>query len=161
MAHVASGPARRRRTYALFESPSTSPLIVLDTNVVLDWTVFGNPEVGVLVDAILGRRIQWVACRAMLEEFDVVLARGFRGRSAEPRRCQDVWERHCRLVDPTPGGGATMPPRCRDPSDQMFVDLALQVGARWIVSRDRALLALGKRMAALGTRVTVPERWTA
>jgi predicted nucleic acid-binding protein len=33
---------------------------------------------------------------------------------------------------------------CRDPDDQTFIDLAVAAGARWLVTRDRALLELAR-----------------
>ena len=48
------------------------------------------------------------------------------------------------------------PPRapcaCSDPDDQVFIDLAVAHRAR-LVSKDRAVLAMRKRLAALGVAV--------
>jgi len=49
--------------------------------------------------------------------------------------------------------------RCNDPDDQKFVDLALAYGARWLLSRDRAVLKLAKRCRTLGLQVLTPEQW--
>jgi predicted nucleic acid-binding protein len=48
---------------------------------------------------------------------------------------------------------------CTDPDDQAFIDLALAVKARWLVSRDRALLRLRRRAEKQGLVVLTPERW--
>jgi len=58
-----------------------------------------------------------------------------------------------------------VPPRvirliCRDPDDQMFIDLAVEAKARWLISRDRAVLALAKRARAFGVEILTPEAWT-
>jgi predicted nucleic acid-binding protein len=50
---------------------------------------------------------------------------------------------------------------CRDPDDQMFLDLALAAGARWLVSRDRALLHLRRRAQSHGLAIVTPEQWQA
>jgi predicted nucleic acid-binding protein len=50
---------------------------------------------------------------------------------------------------------------CADPDDQMFVDLAHAAGARWLVSRDRAVLRLARRAAAFGIAIAAPEGWSA
>jgi predicted nucleic acid-binding protein len=49
---------------------------------------------------------------------------------------------------------------CRDPDDQKFIDLALAAKAQWLVSRDKALLALAKRAKARGLLIVKPEAWT-
>jgi predicted nucleic acid-binding protein len=51
--------------------------------------------------------------------------------------------------------------RCRDPLDQKFVELAVTAGARWLVSRDKALLKLRRKAARLGCAVVTPEGFTA
>ena len=48
---------------------------------------------------------------------------------------------------------------CRDPDDQKFIDLALARHARWLVSRDKALLALAKRAKLRGLFILKPELW--
>jgi predicted nucleic acid-binding protein len=35
--------------------------------------------------------------------------------------------------------------RCADPDDQKFLELALDTGARWLLSKDRELLKLANR----------------
>ena len=49
---------------------------------------------------------------------------------------------------------------CRDPDDQKFIDLALSTQARWLISRDKALLALAKRAKPRGLSILVAEHWT-
>jgi predicted nucleic acid-binding protein len=49
--------------------------------------------------------------------------------------------------------------RCTDTDDQKFIDLALAHGARWLLSRDRAVLKLGRRTRVLGLEVLTPEIW--
>ena len=50
------------------------------------------------------------------------------------------------------------PLQCRDPDDQMFIDLALAQRARWLLTRDRALLALARPAAAYGLEIAAPRR---
>jgi predicted nucleic acid-binding protein len=45
--------------------------------------------------------------------------------------------------------------RCKDPDDQVFIDLAVHVGARWLFSKDAALLKLARRAQKFhGVQVT-------
>ena len=48
---------------------------------------------------------------------------------------------------------------CRDPTDQIFIDLALAHGPALLLTRDRALLALRRRAAARGVTVVTPSLW--
>jgi predicted nucleic acid-binding protein len=49
--------------------------------------------------------------------------------------------------------------RCTDPDDQVFIDLALACKARWLLSKDRALLKLARRARALGLSIQPPASW--
>ncbi|MBN8487205.1 MAG: PIN domain-containing protein, partial [Burkholderiales bacterium] len=50
--------------------------------------------------------------------------------------------------------------RCTDPDDQKFIDFALACGARWLVSRDKAVLKLRRRALALhGLQIVHPADW--
>ncbi|MEW6704976.1 MAG: putative toxin-antitoxin system toxin component, PIN family [Pseudomonadota bacterium] len=133
---------------------------MLDTNVVLDWLVFRNAACAALQAALEQRRVRWLASRAMLDEMDHVLQRGLDPRWAvDPLAWRAAWEQHVEWVQP-PAPARTLP-RCTDPDDQKFIDLAIGAGARWLLTRDRALLKLARRAHAYGVEVLTPERWSA
>ncbi|WP_310384090.1 putative toxin-antitoxin system toxin component, PIN family, partial [Roseateles sp.] len=48
---------------------------------------------------------------------------------------------------------------CRDKDDQMFIDLALAEQAGFLISKDRAVLALAKRARRVGLAIMTPEAW--
>jgi predicted nucleic acid-binding protein len=48
---------------------------------------------------------------------------------------------------------------CRDPTDQMFIDLALTCRPSWLVTRDRALLSLRRRAAPQGVAIGTAQQW--
>jgi uncharacterized protein len=139
------------------QSLTSAPLVVLDTNAVLDWLVFGDPGMAVLAEALTAGRVRWVATAPMRAEFDDVLRRGFDGAwSADIERIAEHWQRLCR------GAAAPIDPsslRCADPDDQKFLDLALGAGARWLVSRDKALLRLRRTAALRGLSIVPPSQW--
>jgi predicted nucleic acid-binding protein len=137
----------------------TSPEIaVLDTNVVLDWLVFRNPACHALERALEQGRLRWVASAAMREELAHVLQRGLGPRwSVDGAHWQAAWDRHAHTLPP-PTAPAHWP-RCTDPDDQKFVELAIAASARWLLTRDRALLKLARRSRAYGVEVVTPERW--
>ncbi len=128
-------------------------MIVIDTNIVLDAFVFDDPGSVALKAALDSRQIRWLATRPMRDELERVLAyplivkRLLRGQ----RGADDVlaqFDAKAEIVEVA----ARAPMRCRDPDDQKFVDLALAHKAA-LLSKDRALLCLSKRLLAQGVRV--------
>jgi uncharacterized protein len=142
-----------------FASPS-APIAILDTNVVLDWLVFRNPECDALGAAVTDGTVRWTATAAMRAELVHVLVRGHLDRWApDAGLIWSHWERLC-LETPAPDPGApTGRLRCSDPADQKFVDLAVACSARWLVSRDRAVLELARRLRERGVEALAPGRW--
>lgn len=138
---------------------STS-IIVLDTNAVLDWLLFRNPDGNALHSAIEAGAVRWLATEAMRLELEHLLTRAdFSAWDGGPSAIWRGWERHCAELPESAAPPATRGLRCTDPDDQKFIDFAVACNARWLVSRDRAVLKLGRRMRALGTVVTTPAAW--
>ena len=140
--------------------PAPRPCAVIDTQSVLDWHYFGNPSCGQWLESLAAGRWHWIATAAMRDELAHVLARGIPGRSGPS--AQQVLAAFDQWADvrpaPTPPLGGW--PRCRDPDDQKFIDLALLGGATWLVSRDKAVLKLARRCRAqAGLVVTPPHLW--
>jgi predicted nucleic acid-binding protein len=134
-------------------------LVVLDTNVVLDWLVFDNVQVGALVASIELGTTTWLSCAEMRSELAHVLAHAhLSGIQIDAERALTSFDRLSRL-EALPGGLSLQRIRCSDPSDQMFVDLALATRARWLLTRDRALLKLGRKVAPLGLLIRPPQCW--
>jgi uncharacterized protein len=139
------------------QSLTSTLLVVLDTNAVLDWLVFGDPGMARLAEALAAGSVQWIASAAMRDEFDHVLGRGLvAARSANADRIADHWQRLCRRAD-VPAELSAL--RCTDPDDQKFIDLALAAGARWLVTRDKALLRLRRGALQRGLLVLPPSQW--
>jgi len=132
------------------------PAAVLDTNVALDWLLFADPSCCALGAAVVGARLRWLACPRMRDELADVLARGLaarRGVAADAVLA--AFDAHAQLID-TPSAA---PLHCTDPDDQVFIDLACASGARWLVSRDHAVLRLARRAAPQGLQIVTPQRW--
>ena len=135
--------------------------VVLDTNVVLDWLLFRNPECAALQATLQAGRVRWIATAAMRDELGHVLASGRLNRwNPDPVTLWAAWERHCSIVAEPPAGAPPGRLRCSDPDDQKFVDLAVAAPARWLVSRDRAVLKLARRLREFGVEATAPRRWS-
>lgn len=122
----------------------------------LDWLVFRDPRVGVLSQWFGERRMRWLATPAMHLEFMHVLARpGMQAWKPDLEAVGRAWADHALIVP----AAAAAPWRCRDTSDQMFVDLAVARQAQALLTRDRSLLALARRARASGLLIGAPERW--
>lgn len=140
---------------------ASAPLVVLDTNVVLDLWLFGDARSAPLRSALQAGRLSALVTAPMLAELGDVLQRPFaQGWPVPPAQALADLQAFARLVAmPTAAGQPA--PRCTDPDDQKFIDLAWHWPAAWLVSRDRAVLRLAKPALTHGLRIVTPERWAA
>jgi putative PIN family toxin of toxin-antitoxin system len=127
-------------------------MIVLDTNIVLDALVFNDPAAQPLKAALAAQSVQWLATPAMRDELERVL--GYPkivARMAYYQVSADEvlarFDAQVRLVEAAPKIMLT----CRDPDDQKFIDLAVAHKAV-LLSKDRAVLCMAKRLLALDVR---------
>jgi uncharacterized protein len=135
--------------------------LVLDTNVVLDWLVFDNPASQCVAQAIIAGEVRWVVNAAVRDELAHVLARGLVDHwHPDLPGLWHTWERHAAWVEQAPQGSPQRRPQCTDADDQKFVDLALDNGAHWLVTRDKALLKLARRARTMGLAIVTPELFT-
>ena len=126
--------------------------VVIDTNVVLDLFVFDDPAVAPLRAALVEGRLDWIASEAMREELRRVLDYPHLARRLGDTGSAAVladFDRHTRRVEPADKAPFT----CRDPDDQRFIDLAVAHGAP-LLSKDAHVLALARRLARVGVRVS-------
>jgi predicted nucleic acid-binding protein len=151
----AVGPASTARRGA-----GVPAVLVLDTNIVLDWLVFDDPSVAAVQGAITSGRVRWVASPAMRDELESVLSRdSLLAWRPDAPRSRSIWQRWATIVS-APETAPEPRLRCTDPDDQKFIDLALQVGAAALLSRDRALLRLAGRAGARGLSIMTGAAWT-
>lgn len=140
------------------------PRIVLDTNVCLDLFLFHDAQSAALHVAMREGTIQAVTrddCRAewlrVLRYPQVPVSDGAR---------PSIEAAFDALVRCLPDESATSAPearlpRCGDPDDQKFLELAQAAGARWLVSKDNALLKLAPRCAREGLFwIGLPQAWS-
>ena len=128
-------------------------LAVLDTNVWLDWLVFADPVVAPLRDEVSGGRLRLLSLPRARDELAEVLAREtVRAQAAAARRRRGLAGEYDPLralsefeaLAEIRTAAAFCGLACRDPDDQCFVDLAAAEGARWLITKDRALLSLAR-----------------
>ena len=138
----------------------TSPLLVLDTNVVLDLLHFDDGVARPVLAALQSGRVCCVATRQTLEELRRVLA--YPEFALDPARQAAILERYqaMSLMVETVSASVEMP-LCSDPDDQKFLELAAASNAQGLVSKDRALLKLRRRCATHFQVMTPAEagRW--
>lgn len=129
--------------------------IVLDTNIVLDIFVFNDTAVQPLRAELEAGTRTWIATDAMRIE----LARVLGYPQIVPRltfyelSANDVLTAFDRLAHIVPAA-AKAAMTCKDPDDQIFIDLAVAHGAR-LLSKDAAVRALRKRLAVLGVEMAL------
>jgi putative PIN family toxin of toxin-antitoxin system len=131
--------------------------VVLDTNVTLDWLVFCDKGTATLAHAVTTGRVTWLSCPSMRAE----LARTL-DYPAVRRRLQlsaaDILGKFDTLTHAVaePPEGRCRGLVCRDPDDQVFVDLALVHGAKWLLSHDKLVRLLAPRASKLGIWIGPP-----
>ena len=128
--------------------------LVLDTNVVLDLLVFGEPRTQPLAQALQAGRLRWIATAAMREELSRVLgypklaARVAFHRTSSTQVLQ-AFDASAVLVE----APVKAPVTCGDPDDQKFIDLAVAHRCT-LLSKDNEVLRMRKRLAALQVLAT-------
>ena len=115
--------------------------LVLDTNVLVSALLFQNGHLAWLRRSWQARRISPLLCRATTDELLRVLAYPkFRlDRNDITALLGDLLPYAETVDQPTPIPEAH---RCRDPDDQVFVDLLVATGADALVTGDGDLLAI-------------------
>ena len=133
---------------------SAAPLLVIDTNVVLDLFVFEDAHCTGLRAALAAGAAAWLASAPMREELQRVLDYPHIARRlvSGPGAVLDAFDCHARCVEPAPKAAFT----CRDPDDQRFIDLAVAHRAV-LLSKDAQVLALARRLARVGVTVCAPR----
>ena len=137
---------------------AASATVVLDTNVVLDWLLFKEPRLAGLGAAVHDGRLRWVVCPRMREEFRRTLLRPVLQRwRPDGEQLLTRFDQQARMLPDPIAAPARL--RCDDASDQIFVDLALACSAGWLLSHDKALLRLRRRMPLGGPIICRPADW--
>ncbi|HEX4985196.1 MAG TPA: putative toxin-antitoxin system toxin component, PIN family [Burkholderiales bacterium] len=136
--------------------------LVLDSNVWIDWLVFDDPAVAPLKAACRDARVEIAIDPPCLDELAAVLAYPEFGLDAGQQAAAAVQVRRIAVTHARSSVTAgAMLPRCADPDDQKFIDLAHAARADWLVTRDKALLRLDGRLRRAGPRVGTPAQWAA
>ncbi|WP_448099280.1 putative toxin-antitoxin system toxin component, PIN family [Luteibacter yeojuensis] len=133
--------------------------VVLDTNVCLDAFVFADPRAARLVGAMAAGEVEAVTRADCRDEWLAVLRYPvLKLDEASIAMAIARFDASVTLLSPSPVAGPL--PRCRDPDDQKFLELAAAAGAAVVFSRDAEVLRLGRRTRRDGLfEIVKPEDW--
>ena len=136
-------------------------LLVLDTNVCLDLFVFHDPRWAALLAALDDGSVRAITRQDCRMEYLVVLNYPHLPLDEHSRAASAArFDALITVVAPAVSGIRL--PVCSDKDDQKFLELARDAHADILITKDKALLKLGRKTANAGMfRIIVPEAWTA
>jgi putative PIN family toxin of toxin-antitoxin system len=139
---------------------STRSRIVIDTNVCLDLFVFKDPRWGALLGAIESGAVEAITRADCRDEYNIVLHYKHLPLDDDSRPLAAArFDQLIKVVVP-PASGVRLPV-CTDKDDQKFLELARDANADVLITKDKALLKLARRLAKAGMfKVMVPEAWS-
>ena len=134
--------------------------VVLDTNVLLSLYVFADSRFAALRLQIESRHWQAVTNGACLAEFTRVLNYPMFDLAAGVQKIAlEKYQSVAREIStPLASAAPILLPRCTDADDQKFLELARDSGAALLITSDKALLKLSRRLIKSGMfRVITPD----
>ncbi|CAH2901058.1 MAG: FIG00452560: hypothetical protein [uncultured Paraburkholderia sp.] len=137
---------------------------VLDSNVWIDILVFDDPHTRPIRAALENGTLAAVIDARCLAELTYVLDYPqFAGRNVDKSAALAVVARLAQMVELAAEPEDSRPlPKCKDRDDQKFLELAHAARADWLVSKDRAVLKLAKRVARdFGFQIAQPAPFAA
>lgn len=129
------------------------PLAVLDTNVVLDLWYWNDRKCSQLKKALSAGALRAVSSSSCLKELAAVLARPVFELSVSEKKSlletvlSSVW-----VAKPTVEALV----RCKDAEDEKFLNLAFEIEADYLFTKDKRVLRAGRKLRALGTQTLTP-----
>jgi len=135
--------------------------VVIDTNVCLDLFVFNDPRWAKLVADIESGALEAVTRSDCRDEFNIVLHYKHLPLDDDSRPLASArFDQLIKVVAP-PESGVKLPV-CSDKADQKFLEIARDAGAEVLITKDKALLKLARRLTREGMfKVMLPEKWIA
>ncbi len=135
-------------------------LIVLDTNVCLDLFVFKDPRWAGLLAALESGAVEAVTRSDCRDEYNIVLHYKHLPLDDDSRPLAAArFDQLIKVVAPAESGVRL--PVCTDKDDQKFLEVARDAQAAILITKDKALLKLARRLAKAGMfKVMVPEAWS-
>ena len=133
--------------------------IVIDTNVCLDLFVFHDPRWAPLLAALESGELVAVTRADCRDEYLAVLRYPHLPLD-EAGRLEAIARFDTLLHVVAPDAKHVRLPVCTDRDDQKFLELARDIDAEVLVTKDKALLKLARRTAREGLfKIMLPEAW--
>ncbi|WP_332856114.1 putative toxin-antitoxin system toxin component, PIN family [Duganella sp. S19_KUP01_CR8] len=138
----------------------TPTRIVIDTNVCLDLFVFKDPRWAALLAALEDGTVEAITRSDCRDEYNIVLHYKHLPLDDDSRPLAAArFDALIKVVAP-PESGIRLPV-CTDKDDQKFLEVARDANAAILITKDKALLKLARRLAKAGMfKVMVPEAWS-
>ena len=128
------------------------PIIILDTNILLDILVFDDERAHPLRAALDAKKLDAVATDKTFAEFiDVIGREQFSLNEDQQRLIGEQWKKWARIVSDE--GLCQAPWKCKDRDDQVFINLAYSLRPSALISKDKQVLKIAKR--AIKEKVTI------
>ena len=151
-------PSTTTGTPACPFSFATPRRVVLDTNVLVALYVFADSRYAPLRGQVEQGRWHALVNVATLAEFRRVLA--YPQFGIAPATQEEAYANYAAVATAIPATCTAAPalPRCKDPDDQKFLELARDGHAAWLITGDKALLKLARRQRLAGMfRIMTPD----
>jgi uncharacterized protein len=158
----------------VFPASRPAPRIVLDSNVWIDILVFDDPHTRPIRAALERGALHALIDARCLGELAYVLDYPqFVKRAVDKEAALATIARLAQLIEAHAPEEQSQPhtqtqtqahalplPQCKDRDDQKFIELAHAAQADWLVSKDRAVLKLARRIARdFGFRIAQPAQF--
>ena len=123
--------------------------LVLDTNIWLDWLVFDDTGIHRIRQLQEAGHVEILIDAPCEAEFAEVITRKFAKKTLDAQ-AQAAALAQCRRLTTRIDAQLSPPerarlPRCKDPDDQKFLELAFAGAADILITKDRALLDIFRR----------------
>lgn len=138
--------------------------VVVDTNVVLSALLFararGDSPPALIKHAWQSGQIVPVVSRETAQELLTALRYPkFQLTGDEQQHVLAAYLPHCETYLRPARPGRSGAPRCRDPLDQPFVDLAVSASVEYLVTGDKDILAMRAALAGYKVAVSSPNEF--
>ena len=140
---------------------TTPKQVVIDTNVCLDLFVFKDPRWALLLSGLNDGSITAITREDCRQEWLAVLHYPHLPIN-DVSRPQTIaaFDNLIRCVAPIPKNIAL--PKCSDKDDQKFMEIACDAGVETLITKDKALLKLARKVKQAGYfTITTPEQFIA